>query len=53
MDQYQFIRHAYAVEGLSQRARRPGISRNTVKKYVDGEYMPLAVKFPQRSFPVI
>ena len=55
VDQYQFIRQAYAVEGLSQReiARRLGISRNTVKKYVEGAVMPLTVKTPQRSFPVI
>jgi len=55
VDQYQFIRQAYAVEGLSQReiARRLGISRNTVKKYVEGAVMPLTVKTPQRGFPVI
>ena len=40
VDQYQFIGHAYAIEGLSQReiARKLGVSRNT--------------KAPQRSFPV-
>lgn len=55
VDRYQFIRHAYAVEGLSQReiARRLGISRNTVKKYVEGEFLPTATKALERNFPVI
>lgn len=55
VDQYQFIRHAYAVEGLSQReiARRLGISRNTVKKYVEGDSLPMSVKSAERNLPVI
>lgn len=54
VDQYQFIRQAYAVEGLSQReiAKRLGVSRNTVKKYVDGAVLPLASKSPERGLPV-
>lgn len=42
VDQYQLIRHLYAVEGVSQReiARRLGISRNTVRRYCNGENFP-------------
>ncbi|HBN95682.1 MAG TPA: hypothetical protein DDZ66_05225 [Firmicutes bacterium] len=42
VDQYQLIRELYAVKGVSQReiARRLGISRNTVKKYCNGENLP-------------
>lgn len=42
VDQYKFIRHLYAVEGLSKRqiARRLGISRNTVARYCNGQNVP-------------
>jgi transposase len=42
VDQYQLIRHLYAVEGASQReiAKRLGISRNTVRRYCSGENFP-------------
>lgn len=48
MDQYKNIRYLYAVEGLSQRAiaKRLGISRNTVKRYCNGENIPGERKKP-------
>jgi transposase len=38
MDQAYVIRHKVLVEGLSVRqvARQPGVSRNTVRRYLDG-----------------
>jgi len=55
VDQYQLIRHRFAVEGASQRqiARELGISRNTVKKYCQGAEVPWARKAPCRVPPVI
>jgi transposase len=54
VDQYDRIRHLHAVEGMSQRAiaRTLGISRNTVKKYVEGEVIPGNRKPQMRSKPV-
>lgn len=54
MDQYQDIRHCHVEEGLSEReiAKRLGISRNTVRKYKDGEVMPGQRKPAKRSSPV-
>jgi len=42
VDIYEKIRHLYEHEGKSQRAisKILGISRNTVKKYCDGSYVP-------------
>lgn len=54
VDQYQLIRELYAVEGLSQReiARRLGISRNTVRKYCEGEHLPFE-KAPRQRKPSV
>jgi transposase len=42
VDRYKDIRYLATVEGLSQRAiaKRLGISRNTVKRYMNGQNMP-------------
>ena len=42
MEIYEAIRKLSVQEKMSQRAiaKKLGISRNTVKKYVDGEYVP-------------
>ena len=55
MDLYQDIRKLWAVEGLSQReiARRLGISRNTVRRYCEGEQVPWERKKSDRKSPVI
>ena len=54
VDQYDRIRYLHAVEGMSQRAiaRTLGISRNTVKKYLDGEVIPGSRKPQMRNKPV-
>ncbi|MGI6627882.1 MAG: IS21 family transposase [Bacillota bacterium] len=54
MDQYDRIRHLHAVEGLSQRviARTLGVSRNTVKRYLEGEIIPGDREPQTRSRPV-
>lgn len=39
VEQYKEIRHMQ-LEGVSQRNKRQGISRNTVKKYAEGEHVP-------------
>lgn len=51
---YEQIRHLYAVEKLSQRAiaRKLGISRNTVKRYCNGENVPWESKPRQYECPV-
>lgn len=51
---YEQIRHLYAVEKLSQRAiaRKLGISRNTVKRYCEGENIPWESKPRRYGRPV-
>ncbi|MCL6449512.1 MAG: helix-turn-helix domain-containing protein, partial [Armatimonadetes bacterium] len=51
---YEQIRYLYAVEKLSKReiARRLGVSRNTVKRYCDGENVPWERKPRQGKCPV-
>lgn len=55
MDQYQLIRQLYAVEGLSQRqiAKTLGISRNTVRRYCNGDNVPWERKSSSRSPSVV
>lgn len=42
MEDYQTIRHMYLIDHVSQRAiaERLGISRNTVRKYCEGDILP-------------
>ncbi|SHF36195.1 Homeodomain-like domain-containing protein [Desulfofundulus australicus DSM 11792] len=51
---YEQIRYLYAVEKLSKReiARRLGVSRNTVKRYCEGENVPWERKRRQGKCPV-
>ncbi len=55
VDQYKLIRELYAVEGLSQRqiAKTLGISRNTVRRYCNGENIPGERKKSNRKPSVI
>ena len=55
MDQYQIIRRMFVVEGLSQRAiaRELGISRNTVRRYCQGENVPWERKSGPRASRVV
>lgn len=55
MDQYQDIRRMFVVEGLSQRAiaRELGISRNTVRRYCQGENVPWERKSGPRASRVV
>lgn len=50
MNDYKQIRQRY-LNGESQRsiAKSMGISRNTVKKYCEGEKVPLERKTPERE----
>lgn len=51
---YEQIRHLYAVEKLSQRAiaKKLGISRNTVKRYCNGQNVPWESKPRSYDNPV-
>lgn len=55
VDLYGKIRYMYVQEKMSQRAisRKLGISRNTVKKYCDGEHVPWERKPYQRESLVV
>jgi transposase len=55
VDQYDDIRQMYLVEGMSQRAiaRELGISRNTVRRYCEGENVPWERKPVDRAASVI
>lgn len=55
MDQYQDIRRMFVVEGLSQRAiaRELKISRNTVRRYCQGENVPWERKSGPRATKVV
>lgn len=55
VDQYQLIRQLYSVEGVSIRgiARRLGLSRNTVRKYCQGNSVPWQRSTPVRESPVM
>jgi transposase len=54
MDQAYVIRHKVLVEGVSVRrvAREMGVSRNTVRRYVDGDAQPGVRRAVARSSPV-
>ena len=55
VDLYGQIRRLYVQEGLSQRAiaKRLGISRNTVKKYCNGDKVPWLRKDYERNTTVV
>jgi transposase len=55
MDLYGQIRHMHVKQGLTQRAisRTLGISRNTVKKYCDGDHVPWDRKPYERKSSVV
>ena len=55
VDLYGQIRHMYIQEGKSQRAisRTLGISRNTVKKYCDGDHVPWNRKLYERASSIV
>jgi transposase len=55
VDQYQDIREMYTKEGMSQRAiaRQLGISRNTVRRYCQGQNMPWERKKVERPASVL
>jgi len=54
VDLYEKVRYLYTAEGKSQRAiaKELGISRNTVKRYCQGENVPWESKPRQYSLPV-
>src|SRR3954466_5950962 len=55
MDQVNVVRHKVLVEGVSERkvAKALGISRNTVRRYVQGGATPGVRTAPTRSSPVL
>ncbi|MEN1761203.1 IS21 family transposase, partial [Anoxynatronum sibiricum] len=55
VDLYGQIRHMFTQEGMTQRAisRTLGISRNTVKKYCEGNYVPWERKPYERISSVV
>jgi transposase len=55
MDQVHVVRHKVLVEGMSERkvAKALGISRNTVRRYVQGGATPGLRAAPPRSSPVL
>lgn len=55
VDIYGRIRHMHTQEGIGQReiARRLGISRNTVKKYCEGDHVPWERKSYERAATVV
>jgi transposase len=55
MDQVHVVRHKVLVEGVSERkvAKLLGISRNTVRRYVQGEAAPGMRVQPPRTSPVL
>ncbi|MBO8158451.1 MAG: IS21 family transposase [Thermosyntropha sp.] len=55
MDQYKLIRELYVIEGLSQRqiAKTLGISRNTVRRYCNGNNLPGERKNSKRKPSVV
>ncbi len=55
MDQVHVVRHKVLVEGVSERkvAKELGISRNTVRRYVQGGATPGLRAAPPRGTPVM